>query len=478
MTSPAKSELDVQVEVKELEGGRVELAVEVPPEPVTAARERAIKDFGRQVNIPGFRKGKAPRAVLERHIDPAALKEQIVDALLSDAYDAALEKSGIKPLDRARIGEADLTQEGALTFTATVTLRPPIELGEYKGLQATRRITRVTPAHIDSELERLRTRRSQFEDLPSDAEVAPGDLAVVDYEMFVDGEKQDDASTSGYPLEVGGDQLFPELNDALPGAHPGDTRELEVTYPDSHSDPALAGKTAQFKVLVKQVRRRQLPELDDAFAKQVSDLETMEALRERIQENLEAIGKAVADQDAREDLVRQVSDASSLDVPEVVVSREVDRRIDGATEELERRGLTLHQHLQNLGRSFEDWRADLEAEARQIARRALVLDEIGEREEIKVSEEDIHAEMHRLAQSEGISEEAVHERLSDSAELNRLVTRLYQRKVVEFLAENAEIQEEIVEPEADEEASEEADPAEDTGEAQAAAGETEQDSES
>jgi trigger factor len=478
VTSPAKSELDVQVEVKELEGGRVELAVEVPPEPVTAARERAIKDFGRQVNIPGFRKGKAPRAVVERHIDPAALKNEVVEALLSDAYDAALEKAGVKPLDRARIGEADLTQEGSLTFTATITLRPPIELGEYKGLQATRRITRVTPAHIDSELERLRTRRSQFEDLPADAEVAPGDLAVVDYEMFVDGEKQDDASTSGYPLEVGGDQLFPELNDALPGAHPGDTRELEVTYPDSHSDPALAGKTAQFKVLVKQVRRRQLPELDDEFAKQVSDLETMEALRERIQENLEAIGKAVADQDAREDLVRQVSDASSLDVPEVVVSREVDRRIDGATEELERRGLTLHQHLQNLGRSFEDWRADLEAEARQIARRALVLDEIGEREEIKVSEEDIHAEIHRRAESEGISEETLHEQLSDSAELNRLVTRIYQRKVVEFLAENAEIQEEIVEPEAAEEASEEADPAGDTGEAQAAAGETEQDSES
>jgi trigger factor len=474
VTSPAKRELDVDVELKELEGGQVELAVRVPPEPVTAAKERAIKAFGRQVNIPGFRKGRAPRSVLERHIDQAALKDQVVDALLSDAYDAALEKSGVKALDRARIAETDLTEEGALTFTATVTLRPPIDLGDYKGLQATRRITRVTPPHIDSELERLRSRRSQFEDLPPDAEVAPGDLAVVDYDMFVDGEKRDDASASGYPLEVGGDQLFPELNDALPGAHPGDTREIEVTYPDDHSDSSLAGKTAQFKVTIRQARRRQLPELDDEFAKQVSDLETVAALRQRIQENLEAIGRAIADQEAREDLVRQVSDASSLDVPDVVVSREVDRRIDEATEELERRGLTLHQHLQNIGRSFDDWRADLEAEARQIARRALVLDEIGEREAIKVSEEDIHAEIHRRAESEGIAEEAFHERLSDSAELNRLVTRIYQRKVVEFLAENAEIQEEIVDPEAAEEAGE----AEDAGGGEAAPGETEEVSES
>ncbi len=460
MTSPAKPELDVEVEIKELEGGQVELAVRVPPEPVTAAKERTIKAFGRRVNIPGFRKGKAPRAVIERHIDQAALKHQVVDELLSDAYDAALEKSGIKPLDRARIGEPDLTDEGALTFTATVTLRPPIELGEYKGLKATRRITRVTPAHIDSELDRLRSRRSQFEDLPQDAEVAAGDLVVVDYDMFVDGEKRDDASASGYPLEVGGDQLFPELNDALPGAHPGDTRDIEVAYPDDHSDSSLAGKTAQFKVTVRQARRRQLPELDDEFAKQATGLDTMQALRERIQENLEAIGGAIADQEAREDLVRQVSDAASLDVPDVVVNREVDRRIDEATEELERRGLTLHQHLRNIGRSFEDWRADLEAEARQIARRALVLDEIGEREAIKVSEEDIHAEIHRRAESEGIAEETLHERLSDSAELNRLVTRIYQRKVVEFLAENAEIQEEIVDPEAADEA----------GEADAAAG--------
>jgi len=451
VTSPDKKDLDVEVEVKELEGGQVELAVKVPPEPVKAVRDQVIKAFGRQTNIPGFRKGKAPRSVLERNIDQEALKDQIVETLLPDAYDAALEKSGLKPLDRARIGEADLSEEGALTFSAAVTLRPEIELGDYKGLKATRRITRVTDAHVESELERLRSRRAEFQDLDAETKIEKGDLVVVDYDMLVDGEKREDASASGYPLEVGADQLFPELNEALLDTRLAETLDVEVAYPDHHSDSSLAGKTALFKVTVKEARRRRMPDLNDDFAKQVSDLDTMEALRTRIHENLEAMGRAVAEQEAREQLVRQVSDASSLDVPDVVVNREVDRRIDEITEELERRNLTLHQHLRNIGRSFEDWRADIEAEARQVARRALVLDEIGEREEIKVEDEEIREEIVHRAEREGISEDALKERLSDSTELNRLVTRIYQRKVVGLLVDNAEIAEEVVEPEADDE---------------------------
>jgi len=452
VTSPAKPELDVEVEVKHTEGGQAELAVSVPPEPVTAIRDQVLKEFGRRASIPGFRKGKAPRSVLERHIDPEALNERIVEDLVPNAYDAALEKTGLKPLDRAQIGEPEMTAEGGLTFSAVLTLRPEIELGQYKGLSATRRITEVTDAHVDAELERLRSRRADFQELSPEAAIEKGDLVVVDYEMFVDGEKREDASASGYPLEVGGDQLFPELDEALPGTPPGETRDVEVTYPEDHSDSSLAGKTAQFKVTVTQARRRQLPELDDDFAKQISEVETLEALRALIRENLEAMGKALAEQDVRDQLVRQVTETSSLDVPQALVGREVDRRIDEITEGLEQRNLTLHQHLQNIGRSFEDWRADIEAEARQVARRALVLDEIGEQEEIKVSEEEIHEEIQRRAGAEGMTEQALAERVSsDSTELNRLVTRIYQRKVAALLVDSAEIAEETVEPEPEEE---------------------------
>jgi trigger factor len=246
---------------------------------------------------------------------------------------------------------------------------------------------------------------------------------------------------------VGKDELFPEMNQALPGAKVGEVREFQVSYPETHSDASLAGKTATFRVTVTEARRRQLPELDDEFVKQVSDLATLEELRARVRENLGGIGKAMADDDVRSQLVRQVSEGATLDVPEALVGREVDSRIEEIEAELERRGLTLNQHLRNTGQSFEDWRADIETDARAAARRALVLDEIGEREKIKVTDEEIHGEMHRRAEIERIPEREVHERYEDPAMLNRLVTRLYQRKVVQFLLDNAEVTEETIEAE-------------------------------
>lgn len=447
MSTPAKPPLEVEVEVSRREGGQVELKVRVPPESVTAVRERVIRAFGRRVTIPGFRKGKAPRPILERSIDPEFLQQQIIDTLVPDAYDAALEKEGLHPLDRAQVEDPDLGEDGALAFSATLTLRPEIELGEYRGLKATRRVSPVTEAQIDGELDRLRERSAQYADLPAEATVEKGDLAVIDYEMFVDGEKREEDSATGYPLEVGADDLFPQLNDVLPGARPGETREFEISYPDDHVNKSLAGKKAAFRVVVQQARRRQLPELNDDFAKQVSDLETLAALRDRVRENLEVIGKAIAEDDVRNQVVRQVCDSASLSVPDSIVGREVDRRIDSATEELERRGLALHDHLRQLGRSFEDWRADLEADARESARRALVLDEVGTREKIEVAEQEIHEEIHRRAGAERMSEEELHQRLSEPGEYNRFLTRIYQRKVVQFLVDNAEIAEEVVTPE-------------------------------
>jgi trigger factor len=449
VTAPAKEKTDVEVETKQLEGGQVELDIRVPAEPVRKIREKVVSTFVRRANIPGFRKGKAPRAVVERFMDQDALKEQIIDSLLSDAYDAALEKTGIKALDRAVIADQELTEDGALTFKATVTVRPEITLGEYKGIEVTRQITPVTDEQVNTELERLRSRRAQYGDLPEGGVIEKGDLVVVDYDMSVDGEKREDASASGYPLEVGADQLFPELNDILVGARPDDTKELQVTYPEGHTDASLAGKTATFQVSVKQARRRQLPELSDEFAVQVSGLETADALRERIRQNLEAIGKAIAEEGVRDQLIRTLAEGATLDVPHTIVSRETDRRIDEVTDELERRNLTLHQYLQQTNRSFEDWKADLEADARQIARRALILDEIGEREKIEVADGELHAEIHRLAEAEHIDEERLRQRLHDSGELTRVYNRLYHHKILQFLEDNAQVTEETVESASD-----------------------------
>ncbi len=408
-----------------------------------------MKTFSKTANIPGFRKGKVPRALLERYVDQSALKERIVETLVGEAYEAATKKAEIDPLNRPDIPDAELTDEGTLTFSATITRRPKIELGEYKGLKATRRIAPVTDVQVDAEIERTRARRSQFRELPADGTVDKGDLVVVDYDMIVDGEKREDSSAAGYPLEVGADELFPEMNEAVVGAKVGEQREFTVSYPETHSDKTLAGKSAVFKVTIKEARRRQLPDLDDEFAKQVSGLQTMDALRQRVRENLDAIGRAMADDDVNNQLVRLVSEGATLAVPDSLVGREVDSRIEDIEQELDRRGLTLNQHLRNLGQSFEDWRADIERDARAAARRALVLDEIGDRENVQVTDEEIHEEMHHRAEVEGVSEDEIHRRYQDSGALNRLITRVYHRKIVQLLRDNAEITDEILEPSAE-----------------------------
>jgi trigger factor len=285
---------------------------------------------------------------------------------------------------------------------------------------------------------------------------------IVDYDMFVDGERREEGSAAGYPLEVGADELFPQLNDTLPGVRPGEVVETAVTYPESHPDKELAGKTATFKVTVQQARRRQRPPLDEAFAKRVSDLDTVEALRDRIRENLVAIGEALAEDDVRSQLLRQVSESASLDVPDVLVRREAERRVHSVSAELERRGEDLYDYLRRANRSYEDWQADMESEARQEVRQALVLDEIGTREGIEVSDEEVHEEVHRRARADGVDEREAHERMHDAAEMNRVANRVYHRKIIRFLIDNANVTEEVAEPEAKAEGAEEA-PAEGEG---------------
>jgi len=287
---------------------------------------------------------------------------------------------------------------------------------------------------------------AKYEALPEGEAVAKGDLVVVDYEMWVEGEKREQGGATGYPLEVGADELFPQLNDLLIGAQQGERREFEQTYPESHADAEVAGKTATFKVTVKVARRRQMPELDDAFAKQVSDLATLQELRDRVQHNLEAVGRGFAEDDIENQLIRQVSEAASLDVPEALVNRETERRIDEISRALEQRRDNLREHLRRHDRTYADWRADIEAESRQEVRKALVLDEIGLREGIKVNDEEAQEEMHRLAERDNLTEEQVHARMHESGELNRLVNRLYHRKIIKLLVESAEITEEEVAP--------------------------------
>jgi trigger factor len=436
--------MEVQVQVEELERGETALSVEVPASVVRETRERVLKEVAQRTSLPGFRKGKAPRSLLSRYLDDEQLREEMLERLLPQACQAALEKTGIQSLERPRVEEPNLTEEDCLLFKAIVTRKPEVKLPEYKGLKLTRARSAVSEEQVEAELERLRARHRRFEPV-SDRPAQAGDLAIIDYEPAAEGEVKPEAGTKGYPLVIGSDTLFPQLNEALPGLRPGETKTVPVSYPADYSDPELAGRQVEFRVTLRELRQETLPELNDDFARAAGQCQTLEELRAQLRRSLERFAAAVAEAELRSGAVREVVDGAELELPEALVGREVDLAIDRETERLERQGISLEQHLRQSGSNFERWRRELELEARQRVKEALVLDAIGEQEKIEISQEDLEAEVARVARIEEIGEEQARARVLGSGQLERSVNRIFRQKVVDLLVASAEVTEEKAE---------------------------------
>jgi trigger factor len=257
--------------------------------------------------------------------------------------------------------------------------------------------------------------------------------------LLVEGERHDQGSATGYPLEVGSDKLFPELNESLVGARVGEERRVPVTYPADFHRPELAGKSGEFAVTIGQVKERVLPELTDEFAREHTSITSVEKLGERIRRTLEAVAEAMAESNLRNELLGQVVEASQVEVPAAPVEREVARRAEAVEEDVERQGASLESYLARRGLSEQAWRRSLAVEARNDIRRALVLDAIGRAEKIEPTDKEIERELAEQAKEEGRTPEQVRRRLERADDLDRIVNRVYHRKVMEFLVRNAEV---------------------------------------
>ena len=428
----------MQVEIERLESGQVVVNVQVESDRVKQEIDRVFRDYSRRVSIPGFRKGKAPRAVLERHLDPEALKQMTMDRLIPDVYEEAIKEADIEPLGKAQVESAEFQDDQSLNFKAVVWVKPQVTLGEYRNLKVTRPATTITPEQVEAELKSLQERRGEY--LPVlDRGIEKGDLAVVDYQMSIDGNIRPEGGAQGYPLEVGADTFFSELNEGLMGARVQDVRRITVSYPSGHSDPELAGKEALFEVTVKEVKAKRLPQLNDDFARSVSDCQTLDELKERIKNNLQVIAQQLAEREMRENLVNRAVEGSFVDPPQVLVEQEVRRRKEEFEQALTARGSTWESYLEETGRDKEALSEEWEIEARAAVKRALILDAIGEKEKVEVAPEEMEAEIARLAESRKVTVAKVKKLLFEEDQLSRLVNRLYQRKVIQLLLDSAEV---------------------------------------
>lgn len=434
----------MKVNWERTENNTVQMHVEVPAERVEEALQKAYRKVVKNVSLPGFRKGKVPRQILEMRFGPEILYEDAVDILLPQAYSEAVEQSGIEPVDRPNITDLKIEKGAPLTFTAEVTVKPEVELGKYKDIEAEKPVFKVTEKDVDDYLERLRQSHARIEVSP-DETVSEGDFVTIDFEGCIDGEPFEGGKAENYELEIGSKTFIPGFEEQILGMQRGEEKEIEVTFPEDYRAEHLAGKKATFKVKVHEIKRRVVPEIDEDFVKEVSEFDTVEELRQDAENKLKQAVEEQSEQYLRNNVVRAVVSNASVDIPTVMIDDEVDRLIREREQNLMYSGISLQQYLELVGKTLDDLRADLRPVAEEDVKTDLVLSKLAEEEEIEVSDEEFDARLEELAKNQNQPVEFFRKLLEVRGTGETLRQAFRKDKVVDFLVENCQIK--LVEPE-------------------------------
>jgi trigger factor len=418
---------------EKLEGNQGVLTVEVDAEKVNEGLDAAFKKVVKQVNVPGFRKGKIPRALFEKRFGVEVLYQDALDILLPEAYVKAVEETGIEPVDRPEIDIEQMEKGKSLIFTAKVTVKPEVKLGEYKGLEVEKIDTTVTDEDVENELKRLQERHAELV-VKEDGKIENGDTAVIDFEGFVNGEAFEGGKGENYSLEIGSGTFIPGFEEQLVGLEAGAEKEIEVTFPEEYHAKELAGKPATFKIKVHEIKAKQLPALDDEFAKDVDEeVETLDELKAKIKQRLEEEKKNEAETTLRNTVVEKAAANAEIDIPEVMVKNETDRMLNEFEQRLQMQGLNLELYYQFSGQDEAALREQMKEDAEKRVRVSLTLEAIAKAENIEVTEEDINKELEEMSNTYGIEVENLKNMLGS---LEGIKEDLKLRKAIDFLVEN------------------------------------------
>ncbi|ADH98927.1 trigger factor [Salisediminibacterium selenitireducens] len=419
------------------EGNTGVLSVEVSSERFDNALDEAFKKVVKQVNVPGFRKGRVPRQIFEQRFGVESLYQDAIDLVLPEAYTQAVNEAGIEPVDQPDISIDQVEKGSALKFTATVTVKPEVELGDYKGLEVEAQPVEVTDEEVDQEIEATREKHADLIAI-EDGEVAKGDTVVMDFEGFVDGEAFEGGKAENYSLEIGSGQFIPGFEDQLVGAKQGEDAEVNVEFPEDYHSEDLAGKPALFKVKVHDIKRKDLPELDDEFAKDVNEeFESFADLKKDIREKLEKTKKDEADMAKKDSLVEQATENATIEVPSAMVETEKDRMLEEFSQRLQAQGMTMDMYYQFAQTDEEGMKAQFSGDAEKRVRMNLTLEAISEKEDIQVSDEAVEEEIEKMAEMYGRPADEIKQILMMQGGTDQLKADLRIRKAIDLLAEEA-----------------------------------------
>jgi trigger factor len=419
---------------EKLEGNQGVLTVEVDAEKVNESLDSAFKKVVKQVNVPGFRKGKMPRPLFEKRFGVESLYQDAIDLMLPDAYTAAIEETGIDPVDRPEIDVEQIEKGKSFIFTAKVIVKPEVKLGEYKGIEVEKFDTTVTDEDVDNEIKGLQEKQAELV-VKEEGKAELGDTVVMDFEGFVDDEAFEGGKADNYSLELGSGQFIPGFEEQLVGLGTGESKDVEVSFPEEYHATELAGKPAVFKVTLHEIKGKELPELDDEFAKDVDDeVETLDALKEKIKSRLEHDKKHQEEHHIQDTVVEKATAASEIDVPEIMFENEVDRMLQEFEQRLQMQGMNLELYFQFSGQNEQALRDQMKEEAEQRVRGSLTLEAIGKAENIEASEEELNEELEKMSSQYNMTVENIRAALGN---LDALKGDIVARKTVQFLVDNS-----------------------------------------
>lgn len=425
------------VKVENVEKNVVQLEIEVDAAKFDEGLQKAFAKNAGKFNIPGFRRGKAPRYMVEKFYGEQVLYEDAINTVCPDAYDKAVEENDVHPVDRPEIDIKQIGKGQNLIFTAKVTIKPDVELGQYKDVEVTKADATVTADDVDKELEKTAEKNARLITI-EDRPVQSGDTVIIDFDGSIDGTPFEGGKGEDYSLVIGSGTFIPGFEDQLIGQETGADVEVSVTFPEDYGKDDLAGKPAIFKVRIKEIKLKELPVLDDEFAKDVSEFDTLEEYKEDLRKKLVEMAEHRAEHENEDNVVEKVVENSAVEIPPVMVEKRIDDLIYDFSMRLHYQGLDLRKYLEIMGMDQAAFRQQFSKRAEQEVKTQLVLEKVGKAEEIAASSEEVEEELGKMAENYKQEPEEFKKQLK-LEDIEYIRGNLITRKTVDFLVENARL---------------------------------------
>ncbi|SDY27109.1 trigger factor [Tindallia californiensis] len=426
-------------EIVKREGNCISLKIVVSPEEFEKAINKAYNKMKSKFNIPGFRKGKAPRKIVEMNYGVEVFYEEAINVSFPEAYEKALEEHSLDPVDQPEVDIEKLEKGEDVIFLADIEIMPDVLVEGYKGVEVEKKIYPVKEEEIEKELKQMQeknVRMIAIEDRP----VQESDTVIFDFEGSIDGEVFEGGKAEKHTLEIGSGQFIPGFEEKMVGLKPGEESVIKVTFPEDYQAEDLAGKEADFKIKIHEVKEKEYPEIDDEFAKDVSEFDTLEELKADIRKKLEEQLEQRTEQELRASVIEKVTEKVSVDIPKAVVERQVNQMLQDFNQQMMSQGIGLDMYYQMTGSNEEDLKEKMRPDAEKTVKDQLVLDKITEIEEIAASDEEIEAEIAKIAEQYNQDVSDFKQKVAQHG--NKVFAdNVVLRKTIDFLTENATIKE-------------------------------------